>query len=304
MKNTLETETFRKLNNSLAKIGFQIQMDYSLKRGIRIDYYAHKWVNGNKYKIAIEFKPSLNDISSAIQQLNYYNKKDEFNKLLIILNSRKITKKNDSSQKKHLNESLPSLEVIDLNDIDRWSEKLAKELTDNNNEVFTIIKEFSKKFIKLIAKNPENLRNLEWRDLERTIAELFDSIGFKTTLTPCSKDGGKDVILECHIDNIKKTFIIEIKHWRSEQKVGQKAVKEFTNVIINEKHERGLFLSTYGFTNNYYENLTEKQRSIVRFGEKEKIIELCQTYEKVNSGIWNPIDTIEDTLFKNTHAFK
>ncbi len=142
--------------------------------------------------------------------------------------------------------------------------------------------------------------NLEWRDLERTIAELFEGIGFKVTLTPSSKDGGKDVILECTIDKIKKTFIIEIKHWRSGQRVGKEAVKDFTKVIINEKREKGLFLSTYGFASNYFESLTEREKKIINFGEQEKIIELCKTHEKINSGIWNPVDTLEDILFENT----
>lgn len=178
---------------------------------------------------------------------------------------------------------------------------MSKELApEGPNEVFYYVKQLSKKLIELIVKNPGNLKYLEWRDLERTIAELFEGIGFKITLTPSSKDGGKDVILECKINNIQKSFIIEIKHWRSGQKVGQTAVKEFTNIVTNKKHEKGLYLSTYGFANNYYESLTEKQKSVVRFGKEEKIVELCRTYEKVNNGIWNPTDTLENILLNNT----
>ena len=142
--------------------------------------------------------------------------------------------------------------------------------------------------------------SLEWRDLERTITELFNEIAFNATLTPSSKDGGKDVILECEVNNEKKTYIIEIKHWRSGQKVGQKAVKEFTQVIINEKRDKGLYLSTYGYNENYLASLTKIERSKVKFGEKEKIVELCETYEKIKSGLWIPVP-MEDLLFNKTN---
>lgn len=143
--------------------------------------------------------------------------------------------------------------------------------------------------------------NLEWRDLERTIYEIFNEIGFKATLTPASKDGGKDVILECDIDGIPKSYIIEIKHWRSQQKVGQKAIQEFTKVIINEKRNKGLYLSTYGYTQNYYECLSKTERNLVGFGEKEKIVELCHTYEKIKNGLYLPMNSLEDLLFQNVN---
>lgn len=140
--------------------------------------------------------------------------------------------------------------------------------------------------------------NLEWRDLERIINELFNEIGFKATLTPPSKDGGKDVILECEIEGIPKSYIVEIKHWRSQQKVGKKAVKEFTKVIINESRTKGLYLSTYGYTQNYYECLTKTERNIIGFGEKAKIVELCQIYEKIKNGIFLPMNSLENLLFQ------
>jgi hypothetical protein len=39
------------------------------------------------------------------------------------------------------------------------------------------------------------LDHLEWRDLERMMARVMEGLGFKVTLTPPSKDGGKDLIL-------------------------------------------------------------------------------------------------------------
>jgi HJR/Mrr/RecB family endonuclease len=47
-----------------------------------------------------------------------------------------------------------------------------------------------------IAKDPSALSRLEWFDIERMVAEVFDGLGFNVTLTPPAKDRGKDVILQ------------------------------------------------------------------------------------------------------------
>ena len=296
------------LTKLLAKIGFKVQYSDTNHRVRNPDFIAQKRVDGSDYKIAIELKGSsnINDaVKNGIATLKAVNEEKKFDKLLLLLLNRNNFNRKKPSLQNFLRNNPTNLEIINLDDLEKWSESLSKELVPKElNEVLYYVKQLSKKLIELIAKNPDNLKNLEWRDLERTIAELFEGIGFKTTLTPSSKDGGKDVILECKIDNIQKTFIIEIKHWRSGQQVGKKAVKEFTKIIINEKRDMGLFLSTYGFASNYYESLTEKQKPMIRFGKQEKIVELCRTYEKVNNGIWNPIDTLENILLFETIELK
>lgn len=226
----------------------------------------------------------------------------EYDKLLLLLLNRdKRQYKNSAFLQQFLSSNPTNLEILNLEDLEKWSQNLSNELSFKGlSEVYIYIKQLSRKLIELVAKRPDSLKEMEWRDLERVVSELFEGLGFKTTLTPSSKDGGKDVILECTIDDIQKSFVIEIKHWRSGQRVGQKTVKEFTKIIINEKRDKGLFLSTYGFSNNFYESLSETEKTIVRFGEQEKIVELCRTYEKISNGIWNPISTLEDILFENT----
>ena len=64
-------------------------------------------------------------------------------------------------------------------------------------------------------------------------------------------------------------------------------------VICNEKSDNGLLLSTYGFTSNAFEGLTELERKSIRFGDAEKIVSLCKTYLKVKSGIWTPLNDLK-----------
>ena len=300
-----EIEVLEALTKLLSKIGFHIQFTDTNYRLRTPDFIAKKRVDGAEYKIAIELKSRSNvneAIRNGVKTLTEMAEAKEYDKLLLLLLNRdKRQYKNSAFLQQFLSSNPTNLEILNLEDLEKWSQNLSNELSFKGlSEVYIYIKQLSRKLIELVAKRPDSLKEMEWRDLERVVSELFEGLGFKTTLTPSSKDGGKDVILECTIDDIQKSFVIEIKHWRSGQRVGQKTVKEFTKVIINEKRDKGLFLSTYGFSNNFYESLSETEKTIVRFGEQEKIVELCRTYEKISNGIWNPTSTLEDILFENT----
>ena len=187
----------------------------------------------------------------------------------------------------------------DLDSLRSWVSRIQFD-DENISEVKQILKVVSQEFATLIAKNPNILEEMEWRDLERTIAEIFDGLGFDVILTPSSKDGGKDVILKCWFHGCQQKYIVEIKHWRSRSRVGSSDLRDFLNVIIREKQDGGLFLSTYGFCNNAFEQITEIERKRLRFGEQEKIVALSQTYVKAKAGIWSPPEMLHQIIFEDT----
>lgn len=307
VENLMENESkiIARIQNLFEELDFQIS-DIQGGPGNRgTDIMAIKSLENNKsYGVAIELKSNQNlneALKYGIETLERVDSQTNFDKLLLVINKNSQIDNVDAELiKKYQLQQPTNIEIISLNNLENWVKDLNGILENKEeNEVFVVISNFTKQLISLIAKKPNNLMHLEWRDLERTIHELFNEIGFKATLTPPSKDGGKDVILECEIEGIPKSYIVEIKHWRSQQKVGQKAIQEFTKVIINEKREKGLYLSTYGYTQNYYECLTKTERKLIGFGEKEKIVELCNTYEKIKNGLYLPMNSLEDLLFQN-----
>jgi restriction system protein len=118
------------------------------------------------------------------------------------------------------------------------------------------------------------------------------------TLTPGSKDGGKDVILECEVAAKQATSYVEIKNWRSSIRVGADAVEKLLKVIDREKEAGGLFFSTYRFTENAFEQLTTIDRQKLRFGDQDRIVTLCRTYVKAKAGIWShPPRNLTEVIF-------
>lgn len=192
------------------------------------------------------------------------------------------------------------IELLTLDDLKSWTSRIEVESDQACLEYEDIIKIVSKTFVEKIANDTNFLLKLEWRELEKIIAEIFEGLAFDVKLTAPSKDGGKDLILEINKKGNPKRYLVEVKHWKSKKQVGQKYVKEFVNVICNEKSDSGLFLSTYGFTSNAFEGLTELDRKSVRFGDEEKIVSLCKTYLKVKSGVWTPLDDLQEIFLEKT----
>lgn len=179
-------------------------------------------------------------------------------------------------------------------------EPLPNPKLELEKQVIAAIKDFSAKLARLIAENSSCLNTLEWRDLERILAEVLEGLGFSVELTPGSKDGGKDIIVECTVSGFKHVYIVEIKHWRAGGRVGYPKIHDFLNVIVREHREGGLFLSTSGYCDNLFEILSTIDRQKVRLGEEKKVVSLCKTYVKAQLGIWSPPEVLSEVLFEET----
>jgi len=192
------------------------------------------------------------------------------------------------------------IELIDIDILKAWIDRIEVDSNIDRLEVDQILRVISRRFAQLIAEDAQNLNKLEWRHLEMTLAEVFEGLGFSVELTPGSKDKGKDIILECYVSGKKHSYIVEVKHWRAGNRVGQSTFKDFLNVIVRESRQGGLFLSTSGYCDNAFEMLTEIERGRLKFGSEEKVVSLCKTYVKADSGIWFPPELLTEVLFEGT----
>ena len=190
-----------------------------------------------------------------------------------------------------------TVELLGISDLKSWATRLRTEKPDIESEVRVILRDVSQALIRLIANDVAVLDYLEWRDVERVAAEVFSGLGFEAELTPGSKDGGKDVILACTVNGAQARYYVEVKHWRSATRVGASAVEQLLRVIVRERAEGGLFLSTYGFTENAFEQLTTFDREKLRFGDKDKIVTLCKSWVKARAGLWSPPESLSQILF-------
>ena len=169
------------------------------------------------------------------------------------------------------------------------------------------VKMFTSLLAESIARDPDILNCLEWRDLERLIAEVFSGLGFDVEIKQGSKDKGEDVIVNYSSRRGEHmTYSIQIKHWRSGKRVGTNVLREFLHVIAREGRSGGLLLATNGFGKRAVEMVTEIDRNImtlsniVGLGDEKKVVALCRSYVSSGSGTWYPPDQLGKVIFEDT----
>ena len=167
-------------------------------------------------------------------------------------------------------------------------------------EVAMVVRLMAEQLCSLVAKNPNTLREIEWRDLERLLSFALQEIGFSIELTPPAKDGGKDIIAYCIVAKESRTYYIEVKHWRSAANPGDCHVADFVAVNAANETDGGLFLSSSGFTKSVYGRISELCKQRVRLGEQDKIVSLCQNYVRKRDGLWRSQTPLPELLFEHT----
>jgi HJR/Mrr/RecB family endonuclease len=183
---------------------------------------------------------------------------------------------------------------------------LPDELADDSSSnkrvsVVHIIETASRALATLICNEPGRILDLEWRDLERMLATVFDGIGYAVRLTPGSKDKGKDIVVGFVVSGKTHSYYVEVKHWVSGKKVGERQIKEFISVVVGDQQEGGILISTSGFTASAMQGITEIERKKLRFGTSDTIVTLCRTYLNVARGLVHPL-TCTDNLISLTQG--
>ena len=167
----------------------------------------------------------------------------------------------------------------------------------NAAEIQTLFAELSRRLAEAVAADPRALDHIEWRDVERMLAEVFTGLGFEVELTPSSKDGGKDLVLTITSEVGQRRYFVEVKHWRSGKKVGPGVVTDFIRVVVREARNAGLLLATYGYSPAALEIVTNVEQTRVQLGSKEMIVSLCRRFVQHAGGLQVPFDHLPQVLF-------
>ena len=102
--------------------------------------------------------------------------------------------------------------------------------------------------IRYLAKHPELLYELQPRRFEELVAELLHSQGFEPTLTPRTRDGGRD-ILAARSDALGSLlYLVECKRYAPKNKVGVEVVRAIHGVTQAERATKGVIVTTSSFT--------------------------------------------------------
>ena len=101
--------------------------------------------------------------------------------------------------------------------------------------------------LELIRKSPETIYEIEWRKWEEIIAAAYKQQGFDVTLTPRSKDKGRDVIAtRKDLGSIR--IFDQVKAYRPGHVVTAEEVRAMVGVLTLEPNvSKGLVTTTSNF---------------------------------------------------------
>lgn len=140
------------------------------------------------------------------------------------------------------------------------------------NGAFAILKNFNTRDINapiadirsfLLAKY-ESRFDIHPRLFENTVADVFRNLGYSTTITAYSSDGGIDVILQDNNGEIG----IQVKRYRSTIMVEQ--IRALVGALVFRGYNRGIFVTTSKFSFG-------ARNSIIEFSKRGYIIDLINS---------------------------
>lgn len=98
----------------------------------------------------------------------------------------------------------------------------------------------------------DRIGKLSWSDMQRLVAALLRSMGYRTEIAPTGPDRGRDIVASPDGFGFQQPRIaVEVKH-RLGEKIDAPQIRSFLGG--RHKDDRGLYVSTGGFTKDaYYE---------------------------------------------------
>lgn len=118
----------------------------------------------------------------------------------------------------------------------------------------------------------KDIRDMNPRDFEVFIANIFSDNGYSTKVTQYTSDGGKDII-------IKKngiTYYVECKHWESA--VGRPELQKLVGAAVGNAVSDLIFISTGGFNvnaRNYAKDVNAKGNLHLDLWTMEDILKIA-----------------------------
>ena len=97
--------------------------------------------------------------------------------------------------------------------------------------------------MEIVKKDIDSLTGLEFENL---CQQLLQKMGFETEMTKASGDGGIDIIARNYMPLLKGKYIIQCKRYTGS--VGEPIIRDLYGVVMSERANKGILLTTGYFT--------------------------------------------------------
>lgn len=254
------------------------------------DFSFRGQLDGAEEHVAVEIKGGKGPVSGqTMYKLLDARRRGRFDRMLVIGLGSFSKLATDRAK----SDSRGKIDLLTPDDLRSWLRRHAEARSPRSLNVATLIRNCMQAVARRIAQRPEELGDVEWRDLERLLREVFEGLGFETELTRSTKDGGIDLRLTAG----DKTYLVEVKHWQ--ERVGPGPVNKLIKVAAREEAAASLLLSSSGFTQSMFEGVLEVGPP-THLGDGGKIIGLCRVYYRLGSELLQADHDLPALLLQDT----
>jgi hypothetical protein len=123
-----------------------------------------------------------------------------------------------------------------------------------------------------------NFNNLDGYMFEELIVLLLKKMEFSVEQTSLSGDGGVDIIAYSQEPIIRGKYLIQCKNWNNP--VGQPVVRDLFGVVMGERANKGILITTSNFTEQARQFASDKNIELI---ENDTLIKLLTKYN-LNTG--------------------
>lgn len=131
--------------------------------------------------------------------------------------------------------------------IDSLGKEIPRETPEHEHIISDIIS-VSDEFLKKLHDKPELLYELTPRGFEELVAELLNRLEYEVTLTPASRDGGKDIYAAKKDPLGTFLYIVECKKYAPDNRVGVGLIRQLNGVVQAEQATAGILATTSFFS--------------------------------------------------------
>ena len=119
---------------------------------------------------------------------------------------------------------------------------------ETQKHIISDVTTVSDEFLKKLCDKPDLLYELSPRGFEEVVAEILHKLGYDITLTPASKDGGKDIYAARKSSLGSFLYIVECKRYAPDNTVGVGLIRQLNGVVEAERATAGILATTSFFS--------------------------------------------------------
>lgn len=121
--------------------------------------------------------------------------------------------------------------------------------------------EYYRPIIDDVQRLKDRLANMSPRDFEFFIEEYFQKLGYQTTVTNQTRDGGFDVI--CRLTHpFDFLMLVECKKWSERNKVDVSVIRSIYGVHTSERANKSIVITTSRFTKDAIDFARKQQTQL------------------------------------------